>query len=396
MMTATKIRLKKNEDRRIKAGHLWIFSNEIDTAVTPLTRFEPGQTVIVENNQSQTLGVGYINPHCLLSVRLFSRSPKDQLNAEFIQKKIQQAVSLREFLFGKPFYRAVFGESDGLPGLIVDRYAEILVVQIATAGMEKVKNEIITALCEVLKPAAILWRNDSSIRELENLPRYVEAAFGKPPEIVSLEENNVRFQTSIWQGQKTGWFYDHRENRARMKHYVKDKRVLDLFSYIGGWGIQAAVFGAKEVYCVDSSAQALGNLEKNAQLNSVAEKIKTLQGDAFSQLKTLQQNKELFDVIVVDPPAFIKKRKDIKEGSLAYQRINELTMDLLPKDGILISSSCSLHMSRDMLQQAILRASLKARRNLQIIGQGHQGSDHPVHPAIAETDYLKTFFCRLT
>lgn len=391
-----KIRLKKNEDRRIKAGHLWIFSNEIDTSITPLNRFEPGQTVIVENNQGQALGVGYINPHSLLSVRLFSRNPKDQLNAELIQKKIRAALNLREFLFDKPFYRVIFGESDGLPGLIVDRYGEVLVVQIATAGMEKVKNDIIIALREVLQPTAILWRNDSSARDLENLPRYVESAFGEPPENVILEENNVRFQTSLWQGQKTGWFYDHRENRAKMRHYVKDKRVLDLFSYIGGWGVQAAVFGAKEVCCIDSSAQALENLEKNAVLNSVADKVKTLQGDAFSQLKTLQQSKELFDVIIIDPPAFIKKRKDIKEGSLAYQRINELAMALLPKEGFLISSSCSLHMSHDMLQQAILRASIKERRHFQIIGQGHQGPDHPVHPAIAETDYLKTFFCHIS
>lgn len=395
-MNIATVHLKKYEDRRIKSGHLWIYSNEIETAISPLANFKPGQIVHIENYEKKLVGTGYINPNTLLCVRILSHDPKMMIDHHFFEKRIQQAVALRNHYFQKPFYRLVYGESDGLPGLIVDRYGDHLVVQITTAGMECLKDELIIALCNVMKPSSILFRNDTPIRELEGLPCYTQAAFGAPPDLIELEENEVTFITSVWEGQKTGWFFDHRDNRARLKKYVKNKHVLDLFSYIGGWGVQAAAWGASSVLCVDSSEKSLNFTRENAKINQLEDKIQTLNEDVFVALKQLHQQQKIFDVIILDPPAFIKKRKDIQAGAIAYQRINELALRLIAENGILITSSCSLHCSDEMLKAGILKGSVKTNRSVRILEQGHQGIDHPVHLAIPETDYLKTFFCHVS
>ena len=392
-MNISVLRLKKQEERRLLAGHLWIFSNEIDVAATPLRNFQIGELVRVETATGRPLGIAYINPNTLLAARLLTRDANTIINHSFFVKRFQQALALRENIFAKPFYRLVFGESDGLPGLVVDRYDQLLVVQITTAGIEQLKEIIIDALREVFNPQAILWRNDSSVRELEGLPIYVEPALGNVPETVLIEENGAQFEVPILTGQKTGWFYDQRDNRARLQRYVKNKRVLDVFSYIGGWGIQAAMFGANQVLCVDSSVTAVQGIQKNAELNHKTAQVKTLTEDAFVALKNLQQEK--FDVVILDPPAFIKKRKDTSAGTIAYQRINELGLSLLNDNGILMTSSCSLHFSAEMLRDAVRKAGLQVKRNVQILEQGFQAPDHPIHPAIPETAYLKTLVCRV-
>ncbi len=394
-MTLAPLRLKKDEDRRLRAGHLWVFSNEVDVDSTPLTAFEPGQPVEIQDHRGTALGSGYVNPYSLICARLVSRDPALALNKSLLAHRFNVALSLRERLFDKPYYRLAFGDSDGLPGLVVDRFGDVLVAQITTAGMERCKDDIIAALQQVLKPAAIVLRNDSASRAVEGLESYVETAFGTMPETVELEENGVRFAAPLLTGQKTGWFYDHRMNRARMQHYVQGKRVLDVFSYIGGWGVQAAAAGANEALCVDSSEAALQHVHHNAALNGVAEHVKTLQGNAFEALKSLRAEREKFDVVILDPPAFIKRKKDLRAGLEAYQRINQQAMQVLAKDGILISCSCSFHLSRAELSNAMLTASRHIDRNLQILEQGHQGPDHPVHPAIPETDYLKAFNARV-
>jgi 23S rRNA (cytosine1962-C5)-methyltransferase len=394
-MEIAPLRLKKNEDRRLRAGHLWVFSNEVDVKTTPLTDYAPGQAVLIQDHNGKAVGTGYVNTHSLICARLVSRRPEYILNHSLIVHRLKVALSIRERLFAKPFYRLVFGESDGLPGLVVDRFDTILVIQITTAGMERVKEEILTALEKVLRPTGILIRNDTAIRKLEGLDNYVETALGDVPEHVALEENDVSFEAPIKTGQKTGWFFDHRMNRARMQHYVKDKRVLDIFSYIGGWGVQAAAAGAREVLCIDDSTNALELAHHNAGLNQQHDTLATLQGDAFKALKALREEKERFDVIILDPPAFIKRKKDLKEGTLAYRRVNQMAMQLLGKDSILISASCSYHMSQELLQDTLLKAARHVDRNLQILEQGHQGPDHPVHPAISETNYLKAFFTRV-
>lgn len=394
-MSSPPIYLKKNADHRLRAGHLWIYSNEIDVQKSPLTGFEAGQEVTIVSKHGQPLGVGYVNPHSLICTRLVSRDPQVSLNTSLLEQRLRVALSLRTRLFDKPFYRLVFGESDLLPGLVVDRFDDILVVQLTTAGMERVRSEILTALETVLQPRAIVLRNDSSIRVLEGLDNYIEVARGKLPSEVFVEENGMRSYVPILEGQKTGWFYDHRVNRRHLLTYVKQQRVLDVFSYTGAWGIQAAVAGAKAVWCVDSSAKALEYVNHNAILNGVSDRVQTLQGDAFEVLKTLRGEGHQFDVIVLDPPAFIKRKKDQAAGEEAYRRLNQLALQLLSQEGILVSASCSLHLSVDSLREFLGAASRQVDRQLQILEQGHQGPDHPIHPMIPETNYLKAFICRV-
>ena len=394
-MTLPSLRLKANADRRLRAGHLWVYSNEVDVTATPLNGFTAGDQAILEAAGGKPLGIVAMSPNNLICARLLSRDVAHVLDKSLLVHRINVALSLRERLFDKPFYRLVFGDSDLLPGLVVDRFADILVVQLASATMERNKEALIEALVQVLKPSGILFKNDSAARDAEGLERYVATAFGQVPEWVALEENGVKFEAPVLQGQKTGWFYDHRMNRARLAPYVKGKRVLDLFSYIGGWGVQAAAFGASEVMCVDASAFALDGVERNATLNGVAERMTCVEGDVFEALKELKSAEERFDVVITDPPAFIKRKKDLKNGEAAYRRLNEQAMRLLNKDGILVSASCSMHLPEDDLQNILLTSARHLDRNIQLLERGGQGPDHPVHPAIAETRYIKSLTCRL-
>ena len=394
-MELKKLLLKKNEDRRLRAGHLWIYSNEVNSSETPLKQFSPGEHVRVEAHGGKTLGTAYINPKSLICARLFSRK-EELLNQELLQERLTHALALRKKLFAEPCYRLVYGESDLLPGLVVDRFGDHLSVQLNTFGMDVLKDEIIETLKTLLKPSSILLRNDSSMRNLEGLTNEVVAAHGTPPQEVELIENGVKMLVPLYDGQKTGWFYDQRPNRAELGRFVLGKRVLDVFSYVGSFAIQAAAMGAKEVWAVDASRFALEMAEKNAQLNGVGDRFTGAEGDAFDVLRTLRNEEEQFDVIVVDPPAFIKRKKDHKEGLRAYHRINELAMRLLPKDGILLSASCSMHLHRDELLDVIRSGARKTGRHAQVVFEGMQGPDHPVHPAIAETKYLKAFIARLT
>lgn len=388
------LRLKKDEDRRIRAGHLWVYSNEVDTKATPLKRFEAGQQVQLLAHNGKLLGNGYVNPNSLICARLVSRDPDHLLDRSLLVHRLKVALSLRERLFEEPFYRLVYAESDQLPGLIIDRYGDLCVVQCTTAGMEAVRDQLLEALQKVVRPAGILLRADSAIRELEGLNRYQEVV-GRVPEEVEVRELGLSFSVSLQRGQKTGWFYDQRMNRARLRDYVRDKRVLDVFSYAGGWGLQAAAGGASEVVCVDASAAAVDRIHANATANGLAERVASLRGEAFEVLAQLRQDQERFDVVVLDPPAFIKRKKDVKAGEQAYRRLNQLAMQVLKRDGVLVSASCSHHLAESRLQTILLQSSRHLDRSLQILERGHQAPDHPVHPAIAETAYLKALFCRV-
>jgi len=392
-MTKT-LRLRKNEEHRLRAGHLWVYSNEIDAAATPLAGFAPGELATLLDHRDRPLGTAYVNPHSLICARLLDRRPGLTPDAAWFARRIERAAALRTRLFERPFYRLVHGESDGLPGLVVDRYDTVLAVQLTTAGMECRKDTVLEALHTVLQPSAVVLRNDAPVRALEGLAPYVEAV-PAAPERVQVEENGQRFELEPLTGQKTGWFYDHRLNRARLAAYVRGRRVLDMFSYTGAWGVQAAAAGARQVLCVDESRAALDLLLQNARLNDVADRVEARHGEAFATLKALREAGETFDVIVLDPPAFIKRRKDKAAGTKAYQRLNQLAMQLLGADGILFSASCSFHLAADELRGALQQAAHHLGRELQILEQGHQGPDHPVHPAIPETAYLKCFIARV-
>jgi 23S rRNA (cytosine1962-C5)-methyltransferase len=387
------LRLKRNEDRRLHAGHLWVFSNEVDTQQTPLTKFKSGELVRVLAHNDKALGLAYVNPKSLISARMLE-TWKMPDTAWFVSR-LQIALALRQRLYAEPYYRVAYGESDGLPGLVVDRYGSQCVVQIGTAGMELLKPFIQEALLQVLKSDALLFKNDSSARELEGLPNYIEAAKGQFEGPGLVIEDGLKFSVPLAQGQKTGWFFDQAANRRALSKYVrKGARVLDVFSYVGAWGIRAAKSGASEVLCVDSSGPALELAAKNADNNRL--KIATRKGDAFEVLESLAKEAERFDVVIVDPPAFAKRRKDLPKALAAYKRLNQLAMKVLASDGILVSCSCSYHVTSEELQDAIAKAARAADRHLQILELGGQAPDHPVHPAIAETRYLKTYFCRVT
>jgi 23S rRNA (cytosine1962-C5)-methyltransferase len=386
------LKLRKGEDRRLRAGHLWVFSNEVDVASTPLTGFEPGDAVEVQDAGGRPLGSAYVNPRSLICARLYERRPGRPLDGALIERRLRRALALRERLFGAPYYRLVFGESDGLPGLVADRFGAVLVLQVTTAGMERALPLVLEAVERVLQPAGVLLRNDTPSRALEGLAQHVDTAAGTVPETVEIEENGVRFLVPLLGGQKTGWFYDHRMSRLRLQQYARGRRVLDVFSYIGGWGVQAAAAGAAQVICVDASAPALEALGRNAELNGVESRVMAYHADAWAALRELRDAGERFDVVVLDPPAFIKRKKDAKEGEQAYRRINQMALQLLQDDGVLVSASCSYHLSREALNDAVLRAGHAAGRELQILEEGGQAPDHPVHPAIPETRYLKSIF----
>lgn len=386
-----RLRLNKDADRRLYGGHLWIYSNEVATKQTPLKTFSAGEQVIVEDAKGKALGVAMMNPQTLICARLVSRD-LSPLDTTALTKKIQAALLLRERFFAKPFYRLVYGESDLLPGLVIDRFGDYFSVQTNTAGMDLLQQTIVDVLNRLFKTKGVLFKNDSSARDMEGLDKTVFVASGTIPELVELEENNTRFLVSLTNGQKTGWFYDHRSNRREMQALVKDKNVLDVFSYVGGWGVQALQAGAKSATCIDSSESALQLARQNAELNQGKTRFASLPGAATDVLKNLVADKKLFDIVVLDPPAFVKKIKDKGKGVEAYHQHNQLALRLLKPGGVLISASCSMHLKRDELMNVIRVAGNKTHRDLQVVYQGGQGPDHPVHPAIAETEYLKAFF----
>jgi 23S rRNA (cytosine1962-C5)-methyltransferase len=389
------LRLARGQDRRLRAGHLWVYSNEVDIAATPLKDFDPGQVVDIESAQGKWLGRGHVNPGSLICARILTRMPGTAIDSSLLVHRIKVALALRERLYTRPYYRLLFGEADGVPGAVVDRYGDYLAVQITTAGMELQRDALVSALVKVLRPSGVILRNDSAVRELEALPRYVEIVHGDVPDAVALDEGGCRFEVSLKEGQKTGWFFDQAANRDQLMRYVSGKRMLDVCSYSGAWSVRAVRAGANAVTAIDISKKALAQLAINARLNQVAGRIDSLQGDAFQLLRDLRAQRERFDIVVLDPPAFIKRKKDLKEGALAYRRLNEAALGLLGRDGILVTASCSFHMQRDQLLRTVQQAARHADRSLQLVQQGQQSPDHPIHPAISETAYLKAFFLRV-
>lgn len=390
------LRLKNKAERRLKGGHLWVYSNEVDTAQTPLKGLQAGQEVIIEAASGKALGRAIVSPEQLICARLISRDSKQPLDASLIVHRLKVALSSRELWYPHQCYRWVYGDSDGLPGLVIDRFGDVVVIQISNMAMELRRQDIIDAVMKVVKPATIVLKNDGKLRAVEGLEEYVDIVHGELEDnCAPLIENDTNFMAPVIHGQKTGWFYDHRENRAVLNRLVNGKRVLDVFSYVGGWGVQAANHGASEVHCIDASGQALDWVEQNAALNGVEEKLHCWEGDAFQAMKQLKDAGEKFDIVVVDPPAFIPRRKDIKAGEQAYRRLNQLAMRLLNKDGLLVAGSCSMHLGDDRLPDMLRILGRELDREVLIQHIGSQGADHPVLPAIAETRYLKAVFARV-
>jgi 23S rRNA (cytosine1962-C5)-methyltransferase len=389
------LRLRRGEDRRLRAGHQWVFANEVDVAATPLTAFKAGDHARIHDWREQFIGFAYVNPHALICARIMSRDPQQPIGHALLVRRLEAALRLRTRYFPAPCYRLVFGESDGLPGLVLDRYGDTLVGQIATAGMEALRPAIEAAIDAVLAPANLVWKNDGGARALEQLPAEILCARGALPETLQVSEGELRFSAPMAGAQKTGWFYDQSANRELFRRLLwPDVRVLDVCSYLGAWSVTALRSGAREAWCVDASAAALEGATANAARNGVA--LRTLRGDAFEVLEQLHGAGERFDVVVLDPPAFIKRRKDMPRGQAAYRKLNQMAMRLLAPEALLVSCSCSYHLGADELAGLIQAAARHANREVQILAAGGQGCDHPVHPAIPESRYLKAFFCRVT
>tara|TARA_R110001599_G_scaffold353459_1_gene592702 strand:+ start:414661 stop:415863 length:1203 start_codon:yes stop_codon:yes gene_type:complete len=391
---AAELYLRGGADRRLRGGHLWIYSNEIDTGRTPLGEFAAGDLVAVKDATGAVMGSAYMEPQSLICARLYAPGEQRDLDQALFSERLATAFAGRAAVFDRPFYRLVYGDSDMLPGVVVDRFGDYLVVQLNNAGIERFREGLVAALIAQFRPRGILLRGDSRSRREQGLAEGAEVVHGEVPERVVLEENGVQFMAPVHQGQKTGWFYDHRMSRARLAPWVGGKTVLDVYSYIGGWGIQAAAFGATQVCCLDSSVQALEGVSTNAELNGLQDRVSTLRGSAPETMATLRAEGRQFDVVILDPPAFIQRKKDLKKGINAYRRINELGLHLLRPGGLLVSGSCSMHLSRADLISAMQQAAVRAACQLRVVEQGAQGPDHPIHPAIPETEYLKAIFAR--
>ncbi|MDK2921379.1 MAG: rRNA (cytosine1962-C5)-methyltransferase [Desulfonauticus sp.] len=387
-----KVFLKPKEEKRILKGHLWVFSNEIDTQRHSLKSFSPGEIVHIFSSKNDFVGTGFINPNSLICIRILSRKKIKNLEElkEIIKSKIYLALELRENLFSKPYYRLVFGESDYLPGLIIDRFEQTFVLQINSFGMEKITSLILDNILEIFPTASIILKNDSKARKMENLPLEVKV-IGAKQETQTVLENDLEFSFPLLKGQKTGWFFDQRENRLLIKTISRGKKVLDIFSYVGSFSLNALAGGAREVVALDRSSEALAYLKLNAQRYGF--QVKAIKGEAFNSLQRLASEGEKFDLIILDPPALIPSKPAYKQGVKAYLRYNQLALSLLAKKGFFYTASCSYHLSLEELQKIVKEAAYKVHKKVKILKYCFQGPDHPLHPFMPETLYLKGLFC---
>jgi 23S rRNA (cytosine1962-C5)-methyltransferase len=381
------IRLRPREGRRVKSGAPWVFSNEIvlDGAAKALP---PGTPVELAADGGTPLGSGYFNPRSLIAVRLLA-PPQTEFDQAFFAGRLRRALLLRETLFGEPYYRLVHAEGDLLPGVIIDRFGETVVVQITTAGMERLTDALLSALDEVIAPANVILRNDTPARALEALELYVRVAKGSAPQPLMVEENGVRYFADPQAGQKSGWYYDQRENRRFMASLVRGKRVLDAYCYSGGFAVLAAVQGAADVLGLDSSLPALDLAKAAATGNGVDELCRFKKADVFEELERLAQQRETFDIVIADPPPFAPSRKDVEAGARAYRKLARLAAALVAPSGYLMLASCSYNVSAERFGAESGAGIARAGRTARLLRQAGAGPDHPVHPMLPETAYLK-------
>ena len=388
------VKLKHGCAKRVKAGSPWIFSNEIDmTAETK--NILPGTLVCLYDANESFIGVGSFNPHSLISFRKMASDPQTEINAAFFAKKFRTCLDLRNALVNSPFYRLVHSEGDGLPGLIIDRFDDIVACQLNTAGTDALKQEIVDALDEVLHPSCIVLRAESSARALEGLDPLYEVAKGTLPDVVSVRENGIYFFADLKEGQKTGWFYDQRENRSFVGRLAPNKRCIDFYTYAGGFALHMGIGHAKEIIGVDRSESALALAQKAAEKNELTDKCSWIKDNAFDVLENMNKDKEKFGIVVCDPPAFAKVKKDIAAGLRGYRKMARLAAGLVEKNGILALGSCSHHVKPDAFFTECMRGLTEAGKTGRVVLQAGAGPDHPIHPHLPETAYLKMIVCQI-
>jgi 23S rRNA (cytosine1962-C5)-methyltransferase len=386
--------LKRAEYQRIPAGYPWIYSNQIDTAQTPLKSVAAGEIVDLYF-QDNWLARGYANPHSLIAFRILTWEPEEEIDQRFFEKRFKKALALRESFYTEPYYRLIHAEGDFIPGLIIDRYNDVFVVQLNTAGVDKLSDLISAALQTLFTPKTIIIKRDSPSRLQEGLTQEAEQIIGEPISECIIKENNAQFAVSFSEGQKTGWFFDQRHNRLQVAELCQGKSVIDYYCYAGGFGVLAATMGATSVIEVDRSATALAQAKKAAQLNHVEQKCEFVCTEAFSDIEQRIERREQYDVVIADPPAFIKSRKDKPQGLKGYQKLMQGVLQLVKPEGYLFIASCSYHISVEEFKECLQKAFAKNGMTGQILAVKQAGMDHPVQIQLAETDYLKGLLVRV-
>ncbi len=383
--------LKPKEHHRIQKGHLWVFSNELASVPRDIAS---GETVKLFTHDKKFLGTGFYNPHSLISVRLISVKD-EQPDKEFFTRKFLEALKLRELIYKNEetnAYRLVHGESDGLPGLIVDRFNQAIVIQVFSAGMDIHLSLICDVLQELFNPTVIIVRNESPLRELEGLTLYKDIVRGEKSETVqTIHDAGITYEVNLFEGQKTGFFLDQRENRRVIRKFAENADVLDVFTNDGGFALNALYGGAHSAILIDASKEALQRADRNAQLNKFRE-YSLVAADAFDTLDQMVESQESFNLVILDPPSFTKSRKNLPGALKAYKRLNKLGLQLVKSGGFLATASCSHHVSEEDFLQSVHQAALSAGCQVRLIHKNSQPFDHPVLLAMPETSYLK-FAC---
>ena len=378
--------LHQGSEARARAGHLWVYRTEIARVDgSP----DDGDPVEVLTADGRGLGTGLVNSRSAIAVRLMAPAGTE-LDEGFFRARLARAVALRARVApGSTACRLVFGDGDFLPGLIVDRYADVVVVQTLTVGMDRRKEMLARLLCNLIAPRGVFARNDPAVRRLEGLRREAGWLLGGGATEVEIEEDGVRFVVDVARGQKTGFFLDQRENRSRAAELARGGTVLDGFAYTGAWGIRAAHGGAAAVTAIESSADAVATAARNAALNAVGDRVTLLTGNAFDVLRRLAAERARFDVVVLDPPAFAKTRSAVASGLAGYKEVNLRALKIVAGGGFLVTCSCSYHVDEAALRDVVSSAARDARRAIRLVETRYQARDHPVHPAMPETRYLK-------
>ena len=389
-MRYPKMQLLTGQDRRIRAGHPWVYSNELrlDAAGKALP---PGSPVCLVTEDGRPLAIAQFSPHSLIAARVLTRNKDATIDGAFLERRLARALRLRERLYQQPYYRLVHAEADGLPGLVVDRFGDVLVCQLNSAGMAALETPLLDALERLLAPRTVVLRNDSPVRELEGLSLEVRVAKGTLDGPIEVPENGVTFLANPVEGQKTGWYFDHQGNRAFAARLGREQRVLDLYSYGGGFGLAALAAGAKDLVAIDRSQLGLDLTLAAAERTGLAAPI-CVREEAFAALDRLTEGKERFGLVVADPPAFVKSKRDLKPGLRGYRKLTRACAGLVAPEGCLVIACCSHNVSVEAFADEVRRGLRDAGRGARLIRQSGAGPDHPSHPALPESAYLKCLF----
>lgn len=386
--TRPEIRIVRGHSKRLRRGHPWIYSNEIE--MNQKARAIPtGALVEVIDAGEEHLGVATFNAHSLIAARILTERPGTAIDRSFFADRLHRALMSRAALYDAPYYRLVHAEADGLPGLVIDRFGGVAVCQINSAGMELLCAPLLEAIDHVIGPRAIVLRGDSPVRALEGLGSKIKVAKGEIAGPVEVVEAGVRLSADVLGGQKTGWYFDHRDNRDFIARLSAGRSVLDVYCHTGGFGLRAAAAGAESILGIDRAQAAITLAEQTADANGMAARCRFLKSDAFAALGRLDSDGERFDVVIADPPSFAKTRKEVKPALRAYRKLARLGATLVAPEGYLALASCSYHVVPAAFAEAVARGLNDSGRTGRIIRTAGAGPDHPVHPALPESAYLK-------